>query len=62
MKKEDFTMKENSFAAEMLNDKENNFNYYEGKRFSAFSMIFAGGSFLINALIVGYAIVTAIIS
>ena len=55
-------MKENSFAAEMLNDKENNFNYYEGKRFSAFSMIFAGGSFLINALIVGYAIVTAIIS
>ena len=60
MKKEDFVMKENSFAAERLySDKE---NYYEGKRLSVFSMISVGGSFLINALIIGYAVVTSIIA
>ena len=60
MKKEDFIMKENSFAAEGLyNDKE---NYYEGKKMSVFSMISVAGSFLINALIVGYAIVMSIIA
>ena len=53
-------MKENSFAAEGLyNDKE---NYYEGKKMSVFSMISVAGSFLINALIVGYAIVMSIIA
>ena len=53
-------MKENSFAAERLyNDKE---SYYEGKRLSVFSMISVAGSFLINALIVGYAIVMSIIA
>ncbi len=53
-------MKGNSFAAENLyNDKD---NYYEGKRLSVFSMISVGGSFVINALIIGYAIVSAIIA
>ena len=60
MKKEDFIMKENSFAAEGLyNDKG---SYYEGKKMSVFSMISVAGSFLINALIVGYAIVMSIIA
>lgn len=52
-------MKGNSFAAENLyNDKE---SYYEGKRPSDSSMMLVGASFLINALIIGYAIVSAII-
>ena len=52
-------MKENSFAAEILNNKE---KYYEEKRLSVFSMISVGGSFLINALIIGYAVVASIIA
>ena len=53
-------MKGNSFAAENLyNDKE---NYYTEKRLSVFGAVSVGGSFLINVLIIGYAIVSAIIS
>ena len=53
-------MTRNSFTAESLyNDKE---NYYEGKQLSVFSMISIGGSFLINVLIVTYAIVSAIVA
>ena len=52
-------MKKNSFAAESLYNHE---NCYEGKRISVFSMISVAGSFLINALIVGYAIVMSIIA
>ena len=50
----------NSFTAEgSYSEKE---NYYEGKRLSVFSMVSVAGSFLINALIIGYAIVSAIIT
>ena len=53
-------MTRNSFAAENLySDKE---SYYGEKRLSVFSMISVGGSFLINFLIIGYAIVSAIIA
>ena len=53
-------MKGNSFAAENLyNDKE---NYYEGKSLSVFGAISIGSSFVINALIVGYAIISALVA
>ena len=53
-------MKGNSITAEKLyNDKE---NYYEGKRLSVFGAVSVGGSFVINAFIIGYAIVSAILS
>ena len=52
-------MKGNSFAAENLyNDKD---SYYENKHLSGTSSVLVGISFLINALIIGYAIVSAII-
>ncbi len=53
-------MMRNSFAAENLySDKE---SCYEEKPLSVFFVVSVGGSFLINALIIGYAIVSTIIA
>lgn len=35
--------------------------YYETKRLSAFSMFSVAGSLVINALIIGYAIITSLV-
>ena len=35
--------------------------YYETKRLSGFSMLTIAGSFIINALIIGYAVITALV-
>lgn len=53
-------MTRNSIAAEKLyDDKE---SYYDEKRSSVFSIVTLGVSFLINALIIGYAILSSIIA
>ena len=49
-------MNRNSFATEVYTSKE---EYYERKRLSTFSMVSVAGSFLINALIIVYAIISA---
>ena len=47
-----------SFATKVYTTKE---EYYEGKRLSTFSMVSVAGSFLINAIIIVYAIINTVV-
>ena len=42
-----------------FSDKE---EYYKTKRLSTFSMVSVAGSLIINALIIGYAVISALIA
>lgn len=49
-----------SFTAEILyNEKE---RYYSEKHLSSFSMVSVAGSLIINAMIITYAIISAVIA
>ena len=49
-------MRDSATAKNFYNDKE---QYYSEKHLSSFSMVSVAGSFLINALIIVYAIISA---
>ena len=52
-------MRDSVTAKKFYNDKE---RYYSEKHLSSFSIVSVAGSLIINAMIIGYAIISALIA